>query len=75
MTCFMCKGMLEQSTTTYMTECNGCYITIKNVPCKKCTQCGEEYLNGATLKKIETITANLKSLLTEVAIVDYTKAA
>ena len=75
MTCFMCKGMLEKSTTTYMTECNGCYIIIKNVPCKKCTQCGEEYLNGATLKKIETITANLKSLLTEVAIVYYTKAA
>lgn len=75
MTCFMCKGMLEKSTTTYMTECNGCYIIIKNVPCKKCTPCGEEYLNGATLKKIETITANLKSLLTEVAIVDYTKAA
>ena len=43
MTCFMCKGMLEKSTTTYMTECNGCYIIIKNVPCKKCTQCGEEY--------------------------------
>lgn len=75
MTCFMCKGMLEKSTTTYMTECNGCYIIIKNVPCKKCTQCVEEYLNGATLKKIETITANLKTLLTEVAIVDYTKAA
>ena len=52
MTCFMCKGMLEKSTTTYMTECNGCYIIIKNVPCKKCTQCGEEYLNGATLKKL-----------------------
>ena len=75
MNCFMCKGMLEKSTTTYMTECSGCYIIIKNVPCKKCTQCGEEYLNGATLKKIETISANLKSLLTEVAIVDYTKAA
>ena len=51
------------------------YIIIKNVPCKKCTQCGEEYLNGVTMKKIETIISRLKDLLTEVAIVDYNHAA
>ena len=37
MTCFSCKGDVEKSTTTYMTEYNGCYIIIKtfhapNVP-------------------------------------------
>ena len=58
-----------------MTSFNGCYIIIKNVPCKKCTQCGEEYLNGVTMKKIETIISRLKDLLTEVAIVDYNHAA
>lgn len=50
-------------------------MIIKNVPCRKCTQCGEEYLNGITLQKIESIIARLKDLLTEVAIVDYNKAA
>ena len=39
MMCFTCKGNVEESTTTYMTEYNNCYIIIKNVPCKKCTQC------------------------------------
>ena len=53
MTCFLCKGDLEKTTTTYMTEYHNCYIIIKNVPCTKCTQCGEEYLNGTTLQKIE----------------------
>ena len=75
MTCFSCKGDVEKSTTTYMTEYNVCYIIIKNVPCTKCTQCGEEYLNGATLQNIEHILETLKNMLTEIAVVDYRKAA
>lgn len=75
MTCFLCKGDLEKSTTTYMTDYNGCYIIIKNVPCTKCSQCGEVYLNGATIQKIESITKKLKAALTEIAVVDYTHAA
>ena len=75
MTCFLCKGDVEKSTTTYMTEYNGCYIIIKNVPCTKCTQCGEEFLNGVTLQKIEKMLEGLKSMLTEFAVVDYNKAA
>lgn len=58
-----------------MTEYNGCYIIIKNVPCTKCTQCGEEYLNGAILQNIEHILETLKNMLTEIAVVDYRKAA
>ncbi len=38
MTCFYCKGDVETSTTTYMTDYQGCYIIIKNVPCEKCSQ-------------------------------------
>lgn len=75
MNCFVCKGNLEKTTTTYMTEYNGCYIIIKNVPCNKCTQCGEEFLNGVTLQKIEGILDSLKAVLTEIAIIDYNKAA
>lgn len=74
MTCFTCKGNIQPSTTTYMTEHEGCYIIIKNVPCTKCTQCGEEYLNGTTLQKIEAILEKLKGLLTEIAVVDYNAA-
>lgn len=48
---------------------------IKNVPCTKCTQCGEEFLSGDVVKKIELITAKLKEMLTEVAIVDYASVA
>lgn len=47
----------------------------KNVHCTKCTQYGEEYLNGVTLQNIERILEKLKSMLTEIAVVDYNNAA
>ena len=75
MSCFACKGNTQKSATTYMTECNGCYIIIKNVPCSRCTQCGVEYLNGTILQKIQSIMERLKSALTEIAVIDYTNAA
>lgn len=75
MTCFYCKGNVEKTTTTYMTDHQNCYIIIKNVPCEKCTQCGEEYLSGTTLEKIEKIVERVKNALTEIAIVDFTQAA
>ncbi len=76
MRCTCCKtGNMEESRTTYFAQLENCYVIIENVPCKKCTQCGEEYLNGVTLKKIERIISQVKKLLTEVAIIDYTKAA
>ena len=43
MTCFYCKGNIESSTTTYMTDYQGCYIIIKNVPCEKVFSMWEEY--------------------------------
>lgn len=51
MTCFACKGNVEKSTTTYMTECDGCYIIIKNVPCLKCDQCGDVVFRGSVVEK------------------------
>mgnify|MGYP002766790607 FL=1 len=75
MKCFLCKGNMTASTTTYMTTYNNCYIIIKNVPCQKCDQCGEEYINGATMIKIETIIEKFKSMLTEIAVVDFKTAA
>ena len=75
MKCFLCKGDMTTSATTYMTTYNNCYIIIKNVPCLKCDQCGEELINGSTLLKIESIVNKLKTMLTEIAVVDFQNAA
>jgi YgiT-type zinc finger domain-containing protein len=63
------------STTAYMTTHNDCFIIIKNVPCLKCDQCGEEYIDGSTLMKIESIIEKFRFVLTEIAIVDFSNAA
>ena len=75
MKCFLCKGNVADTTTTYMTTYNNSYIIIKNVPCQKCEQCGEEFINGTTMMKIESIIDKLKSMLTEIAVVDFKTAA
>lgn len=71
MTCFYCKGDMTDSTTTYMEDLGNCIIIIKNVPCLKCSQCGEVSYSGTVIRQIENIIEKLKNSLTEVAIVNY----
>lgn len=53
MTCFYCKGDMLDSTTTYVEDLGNCIIIIRNVPCSKCSQCGEVSYNGTVLKQLE----------------------
>lgn len=71
MTCFYCKGDMKESTTTYMEDLGSCIVIIKNVPCTKCSQCGEVSYNGTVIRQIEKIIEQLKNSLTEVAIVNF----
>ena len=75
MTCFACKGNVEKSTTTYMTECDGCYIIIKNVPCLKCDQCGDVVFRGSVVEKIDDILDGLEKIVSKISIIDYSKDA
>ena len=76
MKCLLCKdSAADPGITVYMTSCDGCYIIIKNVPCFRCRQCGEEYIDGVTFQKIEEIIGKLKNMLTEIAVVDFRNAA
>lgn len=71
MNCFYCKGTMEQSTTTHVTDFGNCIIVIRNVPCLKCTQCGEISYTGAIVQKIETIIDKVRDSMTEVVIINY----
>lgn len=62
---------MKEDTSNYMVDLNGQFIIIKNVPCHKCSQCGETSYSGETVKRIEVIVGKLKEVLTEVAIVDF----
>ena len=69
--CFFCKGNMKEGHTNLMLDLNGHFIIIKNVPCHKCSQCGEVSYSGITMTKIEEIIEQLKDVLTEVAVVEY----
>ena len=75
MKCFFCKGTMTDSLTTDVTDLGSRVIVIRNVPCRKCTQCGEASLSLDVGERLEQIVDNLKESLTEVAILQYTNAA
>ena len=45
MTCFFCKGTMEDGTTTHFADLGTCIVIIKSVPCNTCMQCGEVTYN------------------------------
>ena len=54
-----------------MEDLGNCIVIIKNVPCSKCSQCGEVSYSGTVVREIEKIISNLQSPLTEIAVINY----
>ena len=75
MTCFMCKGEIISSTTTFMVDLGNCIIIVKNVPCSQCSQCGEISYSNEVAKRLEKIVDTLKNAVTEISVIDYKTAA
>jgi YgiT-type zinc finger domain-containing protein len=71
--CVFCKGELIPSVTDYIEKIGNYVIVIKNVPCEKCEQCGEEYFSTEVAKKIESILNEIQEISTEltVSVIDY----
>ena len=69
--CFYCKGNMVDGFSNYMVDLDGHFIIIRNVPCHKCSQCGEVSYSGEVVARLEEIVAKLKETLTEIAIVEY----
>lgn len=76
MKCMSCKaGDMRPEKTTYFTQLNNCYVIIENVPCLKCGQCGEEFLNTVVAEKIDDIIDSIEKIASKIFILDYAKAA
>ena len=74
MTCFFCKGNIIEITTTFMVQLDNSIVIVKNVPCHKCDQCGEEAFSFEVSQRLEQIVDKCKEALTEIAVVNYTAA-
>jgi len=71
MNCFMCKGEIQNKTTNYILDLEGCIIIVKNVPSLVCSQCGEVFYTNEVMKNLEKIVDIFRGALTEIAIVNY----
>ena len=70
-TCFYCKGDMKTSKNTHFSELDNCMVIIKNVPCLKCSQCGEVVYTMTMVEELEKIIDSVKAIKTEVVIMDY----
>jgi len=75
MRCPFCKGNMVDDITTDFTDLKTSMIIIKNVPCQKCSQCGEVAYDLEVGERLEMIVDSLKDSLMEVAIVKYSDTA
>ena len=76
MRCMSCKsGEMRPAKTTYFAQLNNCYVIIENVPCLKCEQRGEEFLNTVVAEKIDDILDRIEKIASKIFILDYATAA
>ena len=71
MNCFYCKGMLKNSVTTHVVKLKSCIIIVKDAPCTECVQCNATFYDNDVAEQLEKIVKDMKTTITEVAIVNY----
>jgi YgiT-type zinc finger domain-containing protein len=59
--CPMCGGSRVQGRITSMTDPGGCVLVVRNVPATVCEQCGEEWLDQATVAELHRLAADARA--------------
>ena len=76
MKCLSCKmEEMQEATNPYFVKLSNCYVIIENVPCYKCSQCGEVSYKASVLEKIDEILEKLEHIASKIFILDYNQAA
>ena len=75
MSCFICKGNLEDKLTNFIADLGNCIIIVKDVPSQVCSQCGEVSYSNDVALQLEKIINETKNTLTEIAVVRYSNVA
>lgn len=75
MTCFFCKGNVQDGFSTFTADKGGCIIVVRNVPAQICDQCGEASYSNAVAQKLEQIVQHIKNSSAEITVVSYSEKA
>ena len=71
MRCLFCKGTLENKTSVFTLELDGCIVIVKNVPSHVCSQCGEASFSDDVYRELERVIEQMRGTISEIAIVNY----
>lgn len=71
MSCFMCKGTLENKLTNYIADLGNCIIIVKDVPSQVCSQCGEVSYSDEVARQLERIVNSMRNQSMEIAVTHY----
>ena len=66
-----CKGDSVKSVTSHMIELEHTILIVKNVPCHRCTQCGEVTLGSDVIERLDMLASRFSENMTEVAVISY----
>ncbi len=75
MKCMECGATVKKGVTTSVSEFGECVVIVRNVPCYKCTECNEIIYTADVVKQLEEIMETAKTMMQEIAVIDYSKVA
>lgn len=76
MRCLLCRAdSMDESRNAYFAQMKNRYIIIENVPCCKCSQCGEAVYSASVMERIDEILDGMQGIAGKVILLDYGKNA
>ena len=76
MKCLICKAdSMTNDKSTYFAQLPNCYVIIENVPCRKCSQCGEVVYSASVMEKIDEILKKVELIASKILIIVFDRAA
>lgn len=75
MLCLFCKGDMKEAITTFTVDVDDRVIVIRNVPCRRCTQCGEATFSDDVARQLESMVTAMRQSPAKISVADYAMAA
>lgn len=72
--CPLCGGEKIPGTTTFSVDIGSGVVVVRHVGATVCQQCGEEWIDNATAKRLEKIVAKSRAEKPTVAVMDLAAA-
>lgn len=67
--CPLCGGSKKPGTTTYSVDLGFGVVVVRNVSATICDQCGEEWIDAETARKLEHITEEARKSRRQVEVI------